>query len=238
MRWLGGVLVAAVGAMAFAVSPALGADQSVTATASSQFSPVEVTLTQGETVTWTNAGGFHNVVFDDGSFTQPPGADPSPWTVSRTFDAPGAFRYYCIAHGLPGGLGMSGTVVVNQAAPAGGSGSPAGGTSQPGSSQPVSGQAVPAACVSKRRFRIRIREPRGTRIRSAKVSVNGRSVAVTRRAVGGRLRHTAEVDLRGLGRGTYDVDIVAVTDKGNRLRGKRTYRTCAEKLETAGLPEL
>jgi plastocyanin len=229
------MFVAAVGALVLAASPALGANQSVTATTKVQFSPAEVTITQGETVTWTNAGGDHNVVFDDGSFTQPPSADPSLWTVSRTFSAPGAFRYYCVAHGLAGGIGMAGTVVVNQAASSGGSGS-APGASQPGS--PTSQQAVPVTCVSKRKFRIRLREPRGTRIRSAKVSVNGRSVAVTKRRIDGRLRHTAEVDLRGLGQGTYTVDIVATSDKGKELRGKRIYRTCADKLSSSGLPAL
>jgi plastocyanin len=229
------MFVAAVGALVLAASPALGANQSVTATTNLQFSPAEVTITQGETVTWTNAGGDHNVVFDDGSFTQPPGADPSLWTVSRTFNAAGAFRYYCVAHGLAGGIGMAGTVVVNQAAPSGGSGS-APGVSQPRS--PTSQQTVPATCVSKRKFRIRLREPRGTRIRSANVSVNGRSVAVTRRRVDGKLRHTAEVDLRGLGKGTYTVAIVATSDKGKELRGKRVYRTCADKLSSSGLPAL
>ena len=92
--------------------PALAADQSVTATPSNQFTPRNATVNQGETVTWTNGGGLHNVKFDDGSFEQPASGDSSPWTVSRSFDTPGTFRYYCEVHGGPNGAGMSGTVTV------------------------------------------------------------------------------------------------------------------------------
>jgi hypothetical protein len=133
---------------------------------------------------------------------------------------------------------MSGTVVVNQVAqtPAG-TGSPGtGGSSQPGSPHAVTQQG--ATCISKRKFRIRVREPRGARIRSATVLVNGKTVAVAKRNVDGKLRYTAEVDLRGLGKGSYKVEITAVTDKGERLRGTRTYQTCAGKLASTGLPKL
>ena len=92
--------------------PATAADQSVTATFSNDFEPAEVTVDVGDKVTWSNSGGFHNVKFDDGSFEQPASPDPSSWTVERTFDTPGTFRYYCEQHGGPNGAGMSGTVAV------------------------------------------------------------------------------------------------------------------------------
>ena len=63
-----------------------------------------MTIDLGDTVTWNNAGGVHNVVFDDGSFTEPPTPD-SGWSgVDRTFDTPGTFRYHCGLHGpsMPG----------------------------------------------------------------------------------------------------------------------------------------
>ena len=106
------VLILLAAGSTVAVMPARAADQTVTATSSNQFSPANVTVSPGETVTWTNAGGLHNVKFDDGSFEQP--ADPSfsNWTVSGTFNSPGTFRYFCKAHGGPGGAGMSGTVTV------------------------------------------------------------------------------------------------------------------------------
>lgn len=105
-----------------AVMPALGASQSVTAT-SNVFTPETVTINQGETVTWSNGGGTHNVHFEDGSFDQPAAPSGSAWTVSRTFNQAGTFTYYCEQHRS---LGMVGTVVVNAAS----------GTTQPGTTQP------------------------------------------------------------------------------------------------------
>jgi plastocyanin len=85
--------------------PASAADQSVSALPSTQFSPDDVTIDMGDTVTWHNeGGGFHNVKFNDGSFEQPPQPSSEPWTVPRTFDTPGIFRYVCGFHGsaMPG----------------------------------------------------------------------------------------------------------------------------------------
>jgi hypothetical protein len=76
-------------------------------------------------------------------------------------------------------------------------------------------------CVSRRNFRIRLREPRGDALASAMVFVNGRRVRVVR---GERL--TARVDLRGLPKGRYTVRIVARTVLGRTIQGKRRYRTC------------
>jgi plastocyanin len=94
--------------------PASAADQSVTASGTS-FSPDSVTIDLGDTVTWNNGGGTHNVSFDDGSFDEPPSPDFSSWTVQRTFDTPGTFRYHCELHGAPNGGGMSGVVMVRDA---------------------------------------------------------------------------------------------------------------------------
>ena len=95
--------------------PASAADQSVTAGPGFEFSPSEVEIDVGNKVTWNNAGGFHSVKFDDGSFEQPPDPSATSWTVERTFDTPGTFRYYCEQHGGPNGAGMSGTVAVRDA---------------------------------------------------------------------------------------------------------------------------
>ena len=80
------------------VVPATAADQAVTASGTS-WSPAEVTIDMGDTVTWNNAGGFHNVAFNDGSFTEPSEPSPDEWTVQRTFETPGIFRYQCGFHG-------------------------------------------------------------------------------------------------------------------------------------------
>ena len=99
-------------ALLVAAAPARGANQTVTATSSDVFTPPAVTVLQGESVTWNNSGGFHNVHFDDESFDMPPDPDPASWTVARSFNTPGTFRYYCDAHGGPNGSGMAGTVTV------------------------------------------------------------------------------------------------------------------------------
>lgn len=100
-----GALVAAPGAWA--------ANQTVSATPSLTFSPNSVVINQGDTVTWNNTGGLHNVNFDDGSYTMPASPSTSAWSVTRTFNTPGMFRYYCQIHGGPNGSGMSGVVWVN-----------------------------------------------------------------------------------------------------------------------------
>lgn len=97
--------------VALMVVPASAADQTVTAQPSSQWSPDDVTLDMGDAVTWNNAGGVHNVEFNDGSYTQPAQPDSSNWTAQRTFDTPGIFRYHCGFHGSS----MSGVVRVRDA---------------------------------------------------------------------------------------------------------------------------
>jgi hypothetical protein len=78
------------------------------------------------------------------------------------------------------------------------------------------------ACVSRRNFRIRLRLPVGTRVRSARVFVNGRRAPVRR----GR-RYTARIDLRGVPQGLAEVRIRIVTARGAVLREVRDYQTCA-----------
>ncbi|HEV3227978.1 MAG TPA: CocE/NonD family hydrolase [Solirubrobacteraceae bacterium] len=77
------------------------------------------------------------------------------------------------------------------------------------------------ACVSRRSFLIRLRHPSGQRLVRATVLVNGRRVKVLR---GARLR--APVDLTGLPRGTFKVQIWSVTNRGVRIHETRTYHTC------------
>ena len=81
------------------VVPASAADQTVTAQPSIRWSPDDVTIDMGDTVTWNNAGGVHNVEFNDGSFTDPPAPSGNDWSVERTFDTAGIFRYHCGFHG-------------------------------------------------------------------------------------------------------------------------------------------
>jgi plastocyanin len=93
------------GAPATAQAPAT----TVEARPDNTFAPADVRVRAGEEVEWRNRGGFHNVAFDDGSFTEPPVPQPTAWTVRRRFDRPGTFAYVCRAHREQG---MRGTVTV------------------------------------------------------------------------------------------------------------------------------
>jgi plastocyanin len=108
-----GFVIALLAGFALTVSPALAVNQTVTANPTNTFSPSTVTITQGEMVTWNNSGGLHNVHFDDNSYIQPASPSGAAWSVSRTFNNAGSFKYYCEIHGGPGGVNMSGTVNVN-----------------------------------------------------------------------------------------------------------------------------
>ena len=87
---------------------------------------------------------------------------------------------------------------------------------------------VTTECKSNRNFTIRLIERRGRQIRSARVFVRGRRVAVVRRRSDRRL--VAVVDLRGLPKGTYRVVIRARLRNGDRARWVRSYRTCLDRV--------
>jgi plastocyanin len=87
------------------------------------FSPATLTISAGDTVTFVNQGGFHNVVADDGSFRcaqscSGSGGDPDStlWSSTVTLASPGTFGYHCEIHGAAG-QGMFGTITVQPAPP-------------------------------------------------------------------------------------------------------------------------
>lgn len=75
------------------------------------FQPSTVAIQVGDSVRWVTSTCCHSVLADDGSFSS--GAPGVNFPFTREFNTPGTFRYYCQPHGGPGGLGMSGTVVVS-----------------------------------------------------------------------------------------------------------------------------
>ena len=79
------VCVSVFAAVLICCPAALANNQTVTLDLSNTFTPSTVTVFQGETITWNNTGGFHNVKFDDGSYTQPASPQSAPWTVTRTY---------------------------------------------------------------------------------------------------------------------------------------------------------
>jgi plastocyanin len=87
------------------------------------YSPATLTITAGDTVTFTNQGGFHNVAADDGLFRcaqncSGSGGDPDStlWSSTVTLASPGTVGYHCEVHGAAG-LGMFGTITVQPAPP-------------------------------------------------------------------------------------------------------------------------
>ena len=70
-----------------------------------QFTPADIQVSPGTTVTWTWGAGAstHNVTFSDGVTSN----DRASGSYTRTFAAAGTFPYSCTLH-----PGMSGTVTV------------------------------------------------------------------------------------------------------------------------------
>ena len=70
------------------------------------FTPAELTVPVGATVTWTNRhGARHDVAAADGSFTSPLFGEGE--TFSFTFSEPGEYPYVCTIH-----PGMEGKIIV------------------------------------------------------------------------------------------------------------------------------
>ncbi len=86
---------------------------------------------------------------------------------------------------------------------------------------------VSKKCVSRRKFAIHIRRPRGMTFKSITVTVNGRKKLRLKGLKAKRVKTT--VNLKGLPRGKVRVKITAVTSTGRKAVTKRTYRTCVAK---------
>ena len=156
----------------------------------------------------------------------------------HAFAAPGTYDSTATATDLAGfsSLASTQTTVTTPAPPPAGSGQPAG-TGPPAATAATARQVIRLPsnrrCVSRRRFRIRLRRPGGLALRSAVVHVNGKRVKVVR---GRRLR--AVVDLRGLPRGRFRVRITVTTRAGRTLAASRRYRTCARKRTRRSAPRV
>ena len=91
----------------------------VQATIGNAFLPKEITIKVGEEITWTFTPS-HNAEADDGSFNSHPGCAAAAIAkcskqddvFKHPFIKAGRYVYFCAIHGFKGGIGMSGTVVV------------------------------------------------------------------------------------------------------------------------------
>jgi hypothetical protein len=102
---------------------------------------------------------------------------------------------------------------------------------------PGTGGAITApsnsSCVSRRDFVIHVIQIKGVRYRRVEAAINGHRIAV----VTGSRTH-ARVDLKGLPKGTYTLQIAVTTTAGQKISGTRTYHTCVPKRTPRGNPRL
>lgn len=108
--------------VAFLTAFSLSATVHNVSVTSNVFTPSALTITAGDTVMWTNVSGFHNVNGNTSTYPSNPvsfgngGASSSAWTYMFQFNTTGSYDYQCDPHA---GLGMTGTITVNPAAPTG-----------------------------------------------------------------------------------------------------------------------
>jgi plastocyanin len=221
-------LTAFLAGLALAVVPTLGANTDVTVGGGTNtFSPKTVTISQGDSVTWTNAGGFHNVKFDDGTVVHE--LSSSAWTASRAFASAGTFSYFCEAHQAEG---MTGTVVVNAAGsttipPPGGGGPP--GTGPPPTVHDTSAPKLDLSIRSTQRIlrhralivSVRVDE-QSTVTAKARITVSGASRVLKLRTVKRRLDagERKKLNLR-LSRKTRAA-VTSALSRRSRLKAKLT----------------
>ncbi len=99
------------------------------------FSPAQISIAVGESVTFANQGDRpHTATADDGSFDTG-SVDPAA-SAAVTFDTAGTYPFYCQFHGGPGGDGMAGVITVTGGG-GGGTPSPAGGAGPVAETAPV-----------------------------------------------------------------------------------------------------
>ena len=110
-----GLLVKGSPAEDNAISCEVAPDHFITANSDNTFTPADITINPGETVRWSNTGGFHNVNGDKSIFPNNPesfgNGAPSgdSWTYDFTFFTEGVYEYQCDPHA---GLNMKGKITV------------------------------------------------------------------------------------------------------------------------------
>ncbi|MBJ7331716.1 MAG: hypothetical protein JHC95_17605 [Solirubrobacteraceae bacterium] len=175
----------------------------------------------------STGGPFTAGVPNGGPFAAPVPSHVYTYTLVGT-GAPAAFRIFDDAVADNNGVltitvGPVGTVSAVDAS----SSAP---TSAAGGGQ--EGQSLLAArkaCISRRRFQIRVVSPRKDPVVAATVRVNGTTVQVLAKKISGRSRQVSMIDLRGLPSGTARVTISARLKSGRVLKGSRAYLTCKPK---------
>jgi plastocyanin len=172
------------------------------------FSPPAIEINVGDTITWTNRGGSHNIRFAGEPAAR--AVSSTAWSYERTFPVADTFSYYCEPHQ---DNGMTGTVRVVTPP---GTPPPPGGTSPPGDNpgspgdnpggSPGSPGGQPGTKKSATKITLKVSDatPRaGSRVRfygSVTPAHDGRKVAIQKRGRGGSFKTVARATLRDAGR--------------------------------------
>jgi len=221
-------------AVILAIAPGVGAvDQSVTALSGpNRFSNNDVTITQGEKVTFTNGGTNHNVHFDNDSVDYPAEPTSDDWTTTVPFNQVGDFRYYCEAHGGPNGEGMSGIVRVVAAPPDNPPGGgppeqePGGGGSPNPPGGPAPGGQSPGGEAGELKITLKASDSTplaGKRVRLfgvVKPAHDGRKLQIQKRLRNGKFKTIATVRLHAASgdKSTYSLKLRLAKDTVLRAR--------------------
>ena len=217
-------MVAVVAVTLTVAADALAADQTITArTSPDRWDTPNVTIDVGDTVTFTNAAGTHNVKFADGLFEMPLTAVDQRWTYARTFTVADDYGYLCEEHSS-----MTGTVTVRPAPGPGPGDPPPGGPGPgdppPGGPGPGPGDPAPGLTPLRVTFKLSDATPvTGTRVRLFGVvrpARDGRKVQVQKRLRGGRYVTVAATRLRdaGAAKSQFSVRLRASADAVFRVR--------------------
>ena len=214
-----GLIVGGGVTLAFLAAPAWGATKDVTVE-DFDFSPANITITQGDRVTWTFEGENHSVTSDSDSaekFDSDPGnpfpLHPAGTKYSHDFFKAGSFSYHCKVHSS-----MTGTVTVT----------PAGGGPPPDTTAPAVSQVKVKAgrtCRHKKNCKRRgtkisfqLSEPARVRI-TFKRSKGKQPKPVSRQEPAGK--STVKLGLKRLPRGRYKMKLVATDVSGNAAKPVR-----------------
>jgi hypothetical protein len=181
------------------------------------------------TATVTNEGGdpIPNVKVD----FQATGANSAEESVATGTDGKATFCYTGANAGedtitaLVGGISTSATKTWVKEAPTTTPTNTTSTTSAASSGVLPFKAELPKACTSKRDITIHIQHVHQLGIVSAVVKIDGKD----RKTLSGKPLSTA-INLVGLPKGTYTVEIVARLRDGRVVKGERTYHTCVSKL--------
>jgi len=185
-----------------------------------RWSPEEVTVKAGETVSWsfTGASAPHNVVSTGSNWTPPFRTAFNPAAASYTFSTPGIYSYVCEVHAST----MDGTVIVTDASGA----PPPPPPPPPLSEQPWTNDQPPPSRLDDADEK----RPRVSRVRAVAV----RNGARLRFRLSERARVTVRFKLAGLtvksARRTFRAGTRSLTVRDRRMHGRYSIEIRATDL--------